>query len=90
MNKENEIDMGSFFEIKRPIAHLESGDSETIWFYDYSDNIVCFDNIPFNYPRWVFTIHTFTEMIDAVKRMYFGGWDIIYIDDDLLEEIQNI
>lgn len=78
--------MGSYFEIKYPIIQLIKGESESIWFEDDDYNIVCFDDIPVNYPRWAFCIHSYEEMVDMVIRMICEyGWELNFIDEDYKE-----
>ena len=83
------MNLGSYFEIKEPIAHfLLDGDGETIWFRDNDGEIVCFDNIPSNYPRWVICIQTLKEnewtaivifLIDLSRDQFFTDAHLVHI-----------
>jgi len=82
------INLGNYFEIKHTIAHMIISESESIYFYDNDSNLVVFDDIPANYPRWTFTILTEAEMVENIIRMIDEGWNLLSIDDEFVDKIK--
>ena len=76
-----------YTEIKHPFAFLSNGsDSTTVWFDVEPNKIVAWDDIPVNYPRWTFSVHTHKEaiqrIIDMVKK---EGWELVSTTESELD-----
>jgi hypothetical protein len=76
------IEIGNYFEVKKPLIYLEDEIGEIIWFYDYEENIVCLEIIGINFPRWVFCIQTREEMIQNAKNSIKGGKNIEFLREE--------
>ena len=76
------IEIGNYFEVKKPLIYLEDENGEIIWFYDYEENIVCLEIIEINFPRWVFCIQTREEMIQNAKNSIKGGKNIEFLREE--------
>jgi hypothetical protein len=68
----------AYQEIKRPFAYLTKNDGNTrsVWWVNGSV-IVCFDDIPENYPRWIIGCLTFQEAIKRLKQMERDNWKLV-------------
>lgn len=76
------IEIGNYFEIKKPLIYLEDEIGEIIWFNDYKENIVCLEIIRINFPRWVFCIQTREEMVQNAKNSIKGGKSIEFLSEE--------
>ena len=77
------IELGNYFEVKKPLIYLMDENGEIIWFYDYEENIVCLEIIRTNFPRWVFCIQTKEEMIQNAKNSIKCGKYIEFLSEKL-------
>lgn len=79
----------SYHEVKHPFAHLRKGDYSSVVFVEISDNnIISWDDIPVNYPRWTLATHTKKEAIGRIRGMVDNeGWRLVSsTEDDLRQE----
>lgn len=78
------INFDIFEEIKYPFAHLTKGDASVVWF-ELLEGIVSFNDIPENYPRWVFASHSKKEANDRITEMVKNeGWELVETKSDEL------
>ena len=72
-------------EIKCPFAFMCKDDTQwtrSIWWRD-GEYVVCFDDIPENYPRWSIGCLTLKEAKKRIKEMTQNeGWELIESDMD--------
>ena len=68
----------AYREIKHPYAYLEKNDGNTrsVWWRS-GDCVVCFDDIPGNYPRWTIGCLTLKEAKRRIVEMQREGWELI-------------
>lgn len=70
-------------EIKHPYTYLEKNDGHTrsVWWRD-GDYVVCFDDIPENYPRWTIGCLTLKEAKKRIAEMQIEGWELVESNDE--------
>jgi len=68
----------AYQEIKRPFAFFvkDAGNSRSVWWQN-GEFIVCFDDVPARYPRWIIGCMAFSDAIKRLKKMQDDGWELV-------------
>lgn len=69
----------SYLEIKHPLAHLRKGEHSSVVFAEISeDEVISWDDIPDNYPRWTLATHSKQEATKRILKMIDDeGWRLV-------------
>lgn len=83
-----------YTEIKHPFAFLvNSGSGATCVFFESERKhiIISWNDLPMNYPRWVFSTHTKENALIRITEMVKEeGWELIETSEDELKPLERM